>query len=339
MRGLDALHHLMSAALDLIRNSQRVLVAGHLRADGDSLGAAIVVARGLRALGKQVELVLPDPPDGRYGFLEAETAWTLYGGTGSLPEHDLAIVCDCSQLDRLGAMGVELDRLASPRLVVDHHPFDRSEHHWDAEFHDVSAAATGLLAVDLIRQLGGEPDAVALEAAFVALMTDTGWLKYSNADARAFAAAADLVGRGVNPDKVYRAIYQQTDPGTPRGIGAALSHTEYVADGLAVIGWIDSASLQAAQGELIDTDEVLDILRAVGSVEAVAFLSERSGRVKVSFRSKSRVDVNLVAREIGGGGHARAAGASFPEGTTMQQAREQIAALLEAAVTAHQSAP
>lgn len=327
----------MSAALDLIRNSQRVLVAGHLRADGDSLGAAIVVARGLRALGKQVELVLPDPPDGRYGFLEAETAWTLFAGTGSLPEHDLAIVCDCSQLDRLGAMGVELDRLGSPRLVVDHHPFDRSEHHWDAEFHDITAAATGLLAVDLIRQLGGEPDAVALEAAFVALMTDTGWLKYSNADARAFAAAADLVGRGVNPDKVYRAIYQQTDPGTPRGIGAALSHTEYVADGLAVIGWIDSASLQAAQGELIDTDEVLDILRAVASVEAVAFLSERSGRVKVSFRSKSRVDVNLVAREIGGGGHARAAGASFPEGTTMQQARKQIAALLEAAVTAHPS--
>jgi bifunctional oligoribonuclease and PAP phosphatase NrnA len=328
----------MSAALDLIRKSQRVLVAGHLRADGDSLGAAIVIARGLRALGKQVELVLPDPPDGRYGFLEAETSWTLYAGTGSLPEHDLAIVCDCSQLDRLGAMGLELDRLASPRLVVDHHPFDRAEHHWDAEFHDVTAAATGLLAVDLIRQLGGEPDTVALEAAFVALMTDTGWLKYSNADARAFAAAADLVGRGVNPDKVYRAIYQQTDPGTPRGIGASLSHTEYFAQGLAVIGWIDDASLQAARGELVDTDEVLDILRAVRTVEVVAFLSERGGRVKVSFRSKSRVDVNLVAREVGGGGHARAAGASFADGVTMQQAREQVAALLEAAVSAQVSA-
>lgn len=329
----------MSAALDLVRSSQRVLVAGHLRADGDSLGAAIVITRGLRALGKQVELVLPDPPDGRYGFLEAETAWTLFAGESSLPEHDLAIVCDCSQLDRLGAMGVELARIGKPRLVVDHHPFDRNEHHWDAEFHDVTAAATGLLAVDLIRQLGGEPDAIALEAAFVALMTDTGWLKYSNADARAFAAAADLVGRGVNPDKVYRAIYQQTDPGTPRGIGAALSHTEYLAEGRAVVGWVDSASLQAAQGELVDTDEVLDILRAVGSVEVVAFLSERNGRVKVSFRSKACVDVNLVARKIGGGGHARAAGASFPEGTSMQAARAQIAELLQAAVQALDSAP
>lgn len=323
----------MNPTLDLIRQSQRVLVAGHLRADGDSLGAAIVVTRGLRALGKQVELVLPDPPDGRYGFLEAETSWSLYAGAGSLPEHDLLIVCDCSQLDRLGAMGAELKELGTPRLVVDHHPFDRAEHHWDAEFHDVTAAATGLLAIDLIRQLGGEPDAVSLEAAFVALMTDTGWLKYSNADARAFAAAAELVGLGVDPDKVYRAIYQQTGAGTPRGIGAALSHTEYFANGQAVLGWIDQASLQEAGGELIDTDEVLDILRAVGSVEVVAFLSERGGRVKVSFRSKTQVDVNQLARQVGGGGHARAAGATFPEGQSLASAREQIASLLESAVS------
>lgn len=324
----------MSTAVDLIRASERILVAGHLRADGDSLGAAIVLVRGLRAMGKQADLVLPDPPDGRYGFLERRTPWTLYGGSGSLPEHDLVIVCDCSQLNRLGAMGAEVDALGSKRLVVDHHPFDRAVHHWDAEYHDVTAAATGLLAVDLVRELGFEPDEVALEAAFVALMTDTGWLKYSNADARAFAAAADLVGRGVDPDSVYRDIYQQTSAGTPRGIGAALTNSEYLADGRAVLGWIDAASLRAAGGELIDTDEVLDILRAVQTVEVVAFLSERGGRVKVSFRSKTWIDVNQIARKVGGGGHARAAGATFADGVTIDEARAQLSELLEAAVAA-----
>lgn len=324
----------MSHALDLIRASQRILVAGHLRADGDSLGAAIVMVRGLRAMGKQAELILPDPPDGRYGFLERRTPWSLYAGSGSLPEHDLVIVCDCSQLDRLGAMGAELDSLGSKRLVVDHHPFDRAIHHWDAEYHDVTAAATGLLAIDLVRELGGEPDEAALEAAFVALMTDTGWLKYSNADARAFAAAADLVGRGVDPDSVFRDIYQQTPAGTPRGIGAALSNTEYLADGRAVLGWIDAATLRAKNAELIDTDEVLDILRSVQSVEVVAFLSERGGRVKVSFRSKTWIDVNQIARQVGGGGHARAAGATFAEGTSIDDARAQLAELLESAVAA-----
>ncbi|MCH2101108.1 MAG: DHH family phosphoesterase [Planctomycetes bacterium] len=324
----------MSTSLDLIRASERIVVAGHLRADGDSLGAAIVLARGLRAMGKQVELILPDPPDSRYSFLERRTPWSIYSGKGSLPDHDLVIVCDCSQLDRLGAMGTEIEILGSKRLVVDHHPFDRAVHRWDAEYHDVTAAATGLLAVDLLRELGEEPDKIALEAAFVALMTDTGWLKYSNADARAFAAAADLVGRGVDPDSVYRDIYQQTSAGTPRGIGAALASTEYLADGKAVLGWIDGATLRTAQGELVDTDEILDILRAVQSVEVVAFLSERGGRVKVSFRSKTWLDVNQGARQIGGGGHARAAGATFPEGVSIVDAREQLSELLEAAVSA-----
>lgn len=324
----------MPTAVELIRASERILVAGHLRADGDSLGAAIVLVRGLRALGKQAELILPDPPDGRYGFLERRMPWSLYAGKGSLPEHDLVIVCDCSQLERLGAMGAEVDALGSPRLVVDHHPFDRAEHHWDAEYHDVTAAATGLLAVDLLRELGGEPDEAALEAAFVALMTDTGWLKYSNADARAFAAAADLVARGVDPDSVFRDIYQQTAAGTPRGIGAALASTAYLADGRAVIGWIDESTLRSVGGELVDTDEVLDILRAVQSVEVVAFLSERGGRIKVSFRSKTWIDVNQIARQVGGGGHARAAGATFSVGTSMDDARAQLAGLLEAAVAA-----
>lgn len=324
----------MTDPLSLIRSSERVLAAGHLRADGDSLGAAIVLTRGLRQLGKSVELVLPDPPDGRYGFLEEQTPWSLYDAEQGLPEHDLVLVCDCSQLDRLGAMGEEVARIGKPRIVVDHHPFDRAVHHWDAEFHDVSAAATGLLAVDLVEQLGVEPDEVALEAAFVALMTDTGWLKFSNADARAYAAAAKLVERGVDPDRVFRAIYQRTHPETPRGIAAALATTEYLADGQAVLGSVTAAELEAAGGQLVDTDDVLDILRAVGSVEVVAFLSERGGRIKVSFRSKTRVDVNQLARRCGGGGHARAAGATMPEGISMAEARAQLAVLLEEAVAA-----
>lgn len=324
----------MTSAADLIRASQRILVSGHLRADGDSLGAAIALARGLRALGKEVSLLMPDPPDGRYGFLEEETPWQIYDAARGLPEHDLVLVCDCSQLDRLGAMGEEVAAAGKPRIVVDHHPYDPEVHRWDAAWHDSNCAATGLLALSLLRELGVEPDGASLEAAFVALMTDTGWLKYSNADAEAYRGAAELVAGGVDPDRVFRAIYQQTEAGTPRGIGAALRSTEYLADGRIAIGWVDEATLREAGGVLVDTDEVLDILRAVQSVEAVGFLSERNGRVKVSFRSKTWLDVNRVARRCGGGGHARAAGASFAPDVSMDEARARVAAELQAAVEA-----
>lgn len=321
----------MKEACQLIHASQKILLCGHLRADGDSLGSAIILARALRALGKEAHLIMPDPPDPRYQFLFERTPWTLYQGEGSLPDVDLVVVCDCSQLDRLGMMGEEVKARGIKRMVVDHHPYDPEVHRWDAAVHDVSAAATGILAFELAQELGAPVDEASSEASFVALMTDTGWLKYSNADARAFACAASLVAGGVDADRVYRMIYQQTSAATPRGMAAALATTEYHADGQIAIGYVSPQALAECQGELEETDEVLDILRAVQSVEAVAFLSPRNGRVKVSFRSKTWLDVNQAARQCGGGGHQRAAGATFDASVSMEQALEKVRQVLLAA--------
>ncbi|MBC8406236.1 MAG: DHH family phosphoesterase [Planctomycetes bacterium] len=318
----------MKQACQLIRKSQRVLLCGHLRADGDSLGSAIVLARALRAIGKEVHLIMPDPPDPRYQFLFERTQWSLYQGEDSLPEVDLVIVCDCSQLDRLGLMGEEVECRGFKRMMVDHHPYDPEVHFWHAAVHDTTAAATGILAFELAQELGAPVDEISSEASFVALMTDTGWLKYSNADARAFQCAASLVAGGVDADRVYRMIYQQTSAATPKGMTAALATTEYHENQTIAIGHLTPENLHAVGGELEETDDVLDILRAVQSVEVVAFLSLRGSRVKVSFRSKTWLDVNQVARQCGGGGHQRAAGATFAEGVSMEEALEVVRANL-----------
>lgn len=319
----------MSEALQLIQNSSRILLSGHLRADGDCLGAQSVLFHVLRGLGKEVEVMLPNPPDGRYGFLEAHTPWSLFEGT--LPEADLLIVCDCNQLDRLGRMGEAVARSSMARIALDHHPIEE-DHGWTALFHDETAAASGLLALDLADLLGAtDLPLVAYEAAFVALMTDTGWLKYSNADAAAWQAAGRLVAQGVDTERIYDLVYQQAESGRPIGIRAALENLSYHADGHIAIAFVSQERLRALGAALEDSDEILDILRGVRQVEAVGLLTEREGgMVKVSFRSKRHLDVNKVARSVGGGGHARAAGASFREGTTLEQAVASVrSALLE----------
>ncbi|MHC4824526.1 MAG: DHH family phosphoesterase [Planctomycetota bacterium] len=309
----------MSEALRLIQDSHRILLSGHLRADGDCLGAQSVLFHVLRGLGKQVEVMLPNPPDGRYGFLEAHTPWTLF--EGSLPGADLLIVCDCNQLDRLGKMGEAVAQSSMPRIALDHHPIEE-DHGWTALFHDETSAASGLLALDMAEALGvTDLPLPAYEAAFVALMTDTGWLKYSNADAAAWQAAGRLVERGVDTERIYDLVYQQAESGRPIGIRAALENLSYHAEGHIAVAYVGLERLRELDGALEDSDEILDILRGVRQVEAVGLLTEREGgMVKVSFRSKRHLDVNKVARAVGGGGHARAAGASFRKGTTLEQA-------------------
>jgi len=198
-----------------------------------------------------------------------------------------------------------------PLLVLDHHPLSDDSPVWNAKVHDQTAAASGLLAVEFADYLGVPLPKESLEAAFVALMTDTGWLKYSNADARAFSMAARLVEEGVNVDACYQKVYQQVEQGRPLGIATALKNVEYLEGGKIAFTSVTDADLSAAHAELQDTDEIMDILRAVHSVEVVALLTERKGEPKLSLRSKSWVDVNQLARGLGGGGHARAAGATL----------------------------
>jgi phosphoesterase RecJ-like protein len=322
----------VSEAVRLVEQSSRVLLSGHLRADGDCLGAASVLYHALRQLGIAVEVMLPNAPDGRYGFLQQHTPWTVYEGT--LPSADLLIVCDCNQLDRLGAMGEAVAASTMPRIALDHHPME-GDHGWTALVHDPSAAASGQMALEFAAELGVESLPVeAYEAAFVALMTDTGWLKYSNADATAWAAAARMVEHGVDTAHIYDLVYQQAEPGRPRGVAAVLENLEYHADGRIAIAWVSEAELVELGGSIEDTDDVLDLLRSVRAVEAVGLLTERAGGVvKLSLRSKHYLDVNQVARGLGGGGHARAAGATFPQGTTLDAAVAQVRRAMLGAVS------
>lgn len=317
----------MQEAVQLVHRSQRILLSGHLRADGDCLGAQSVLYHAFRALGKEVSLLLPNPPDSRYGFLEAHSPWDLW--SGELPQADLLVVCDCNHLGRLGEMGDAVAASGIPRIAVDHHILD-GDQGWTALVHDMTSAASGLLALDFAEALGvKELPPEAYEAAFVALMTDTGWLKYSNADATAWAAAGKMVAQGVDTSRVYDLVYQQAELQRPVGIRAILENLEYQLDGKLAIAWVSQQRLAELGGSMEDTDEVLDILRAVKAVEAVALLTEREGGVvKVSFRSKFSLDVNQVAREVGGGGHARAAGASFAAEVSLSQAVDRVREVL-----------
>jgi len=321
----------METALAMIRGARRVLIAGHLRADGDCLGSESVLYHALTGLGAEVRVMNPDPPDPRYAFLHAHTPFEVWMPGAAAPPHDLLLVCDCCTLVRLGAFGALLGAGSAPRLAVDHHPIDAAERaEWTALVHDVRAPASGLLAMRIARGLGVPLPLPALEAGFAALATDTGWFRYPTADAEAWALAAELVAAGVQPATIFAAIHQQTDAARPLGLAAALAATEYHADGRLALVALSQAALAACGGTLEDTDEVLEVLRGVGRVQAVAFVHELpDGRVKASLRSKlAALDLNPLARALGGGGHARAAGVTFAAGTALADARSRLLGVL-----------
>ena len=164
----------------------------------------------------------------------------------------------------------------------------------------------------------------------VSIVTDTGWFKYSNTDAETLAVAADLVARGVEPARMYNAIYQRNARTQPLGVARALARLEYAADGRIAV--IDLPHAEKGEVDLPDGDDVLDLVRAVGVVEVVLFLRElKDGTLKLSARSKTDFDVNLLARAFGGGGHAKASGATLPGPLAVTKKRVVDAAIAQLA--------
>lgn len=292
--------------LALIEGAERILLTGHVRPDGDCIGAQAGLARILTALGKDVVILNPDPPEAAFDYLSAEVAYGAYQG-GAVPEHDLLILLDISELERCGDLTAPLRAAPAKKLVIDHHVHHGDEW-WDAAFVDRSASATGVLVFRLAQALGVELDAVAARGLFTSLVTDTGWFKYSNTDAETLRIAGALVEQGVEPSELFSAIFQRHPAELPHALGGLLRRLEYYADQRLAVLTTATPDDQLNGG----SDMLLDILRAVDTVEVVLFLRHtKDGKFKLSARSKRDFDVNALARRFGGGGHIKASGATL----------------------------
>ena len=297
------------AALALLRDSARFLLVGHMRPDGDCLGAQAALAHGLTRLEKRVAIVNPDPPAPAFTYLAREVRFGVFDGR-NLPEHDVAVLLDFNELSRTGPMADELERAPSKKLVIDHHPH-QGRPWWDARFVDVSASATGVLVWRILRALGAPLDEQIARAVFTSIVTDTGWFRYSNTDAETLRLAGELVARGVEPAVLFQALFQHRPADEPLALAAVLSRLEYFLDGRLAVS-DQPLALAGGAPALEDGDPLLDLLRSVGSVEVVLYLREIEPELcKLSARSKTSFDVNALARRFGGGGHVKASGATI----------------------------
>lgn len=300
----------LTTFLQLLRDHQRFLLTGHENPDGDCLGSQAGLFHLLRALGKEVAIVNPDPIGKSFDFLLRHTPFGSSRGE-NVPEYDVAVLLDCSQLSRLGTLGPVLQQRRRPIAVVDHHV--GSEHGDGTHFYvDATAAATGVMVRRLHRELGVPLSAAGAEGIYLALIADTGWFRYSNTDAEVFALAGELVAAGVDVGAVYDNLYRRHHPESAMLLADALRRHRFTCGGRVAVVSLDKPLMERAARIDFDTDGVLEPLRSLDGVEVVVLLKERfDGAVKASLRAKADVDVQQICAAFGGGGHKKASGATM----------------------------
>lgn len=289
---------------EALARHHRFLVTGHIDPDPDALGSVLALARMLQHLGKDAVAASPDPVPDMFQFLP---------GAGSilLPDQvegpfDALVVVDCAP-DRIGKLAPWRKRVGVV-INIDHHGTNPRQEplHWV----EPEAAAVGEMVYKLSQVMGVPVDQQMATCLYAAIMTDTGSFRFSNTRAETFAIASDLVQRGADPAAIAGKIYEERPWSHLKLLALALATLDRSADGRVAWVSVTRKMMEEAGAGADELDGLVQFPRMARGVEvALLFRELPTGDTRVSFRSRTRVDVSRLAEELGGGGHARAAGA------------------------------
>jgi bifunctional oligoribonuclease and PAP phosphatase NrnA len=302
-----------SRAVKLVDGADCVCLACHVRPDADALGSMLAVAQALHGRGQRVVASFGDDPFAVPAILRFLPGLELLGPPASYPARpDVMLSFDASALDRLGKLAGPA-RAAGELIVLDHHASNSG--FGSVSLVDPGAAATAVLAAGLIDRLGiGLTRDVAM-CLYAGLVTDTGSFRFSSTTPQVHQFAARLLEAGADPAAVSRELYDRAPFGYLGMLAAALGRATLDRDAASGLGlvWTTVTRSDRAPSKLpLDAAEsVIDEIRRTSEAEVAAVLKEDDEGVwQASVRSKDVIDVGKAATQLGGGGHARAAGFS-----------------------------
>jgi len=290
---------------ELIEPKKRFLVLTHVRPDGDAYGCMLAMAHSLKEMGKEVSLWNEDGIIDRYRFLP-NSEWVASGEFPKGP-FDARIVVDTASADRAGHT-LEKDP-NSPIVNIDHHASNPS--YGDLAYIEPARASCGEVLLDLLKAAEMPVSRDTAECLFVAISTDTGSFQYPSVTPSTFRAAAELLEHGLDLGEISRQTYESNPPRRLLLLREVLQSAQFDADSRIGYFWITTESYKRSGAKPEDSEGMIDHIRGVHSVVVAVLFEEISGGViRISLRSKDkRIDVNAVAKQFGGGGHAAAAGA------------------------------
>lgn len=301
------------AVVDRIRRARRVLAVSHENPDADTIGSTLAVCRIAETLGASATPVCTDPVPPLFDFLDGVERFRMDPEPGA--GYDLLVVSDCATFDRVGAVAVRHPVLFAelPRVVLDHHASNDAA--GPADWIDPTSAATcemtSLLAMRLRVPL--DLDGGALAAALMAgIVMDTATFAHPNTTPRTLLVAAALVEAGAPLADISRRIYRTKAEAQLRLFGRVLARMESALDGRLVWTTLLDADLAATGAQPPHSEGIIDLLAQSESADVAIVFKEADGGTRISVRTRPNgVDATRLTGTFGGGGHARAAGATI----------------------------
>lgn len=302
----------LKKAAEFILSAGSVVVACHEKPDGDAVGSMLGLSGALKEFGKDVICYCIDRPEPSLDYLPGINEISFFL-ENPLPANCTLVIVDCNEAHRIGPEGQRLVEQASKVVVLDHHLGEGlclEQRLSDCcQYIDTEMSAAACICDLLLSELDINLSKNTAVCFYTALFTDTGGFRHSNTKRSTFELAGKLVDGGADPYKISRNLFQRKPAGSIELLGAVLKTLTFESGGK--VGVIHSTPYMLQESGTLESDmhDFVQYPRSVEGVEIAVFVKEfQEGKVSVSLRSKSEVNVEAIAKEFGGGGHFHAAG-------------------------------
>lgn len=290
--------------------AQRILILTHINPDGDAIGSLLGVWHLLQGLGKQALPIASSAPPSYAAWLPGAEHIQVYQPGSALPEADLVVMVDTATLTRVGQIfddhGPAITAL--PLVIVDHHVTNDGA--GTLNLIRPTAASTCELLYELFRAMGTPISPDQATCLLLGLTSDTQSFQTSATRPSSLRIAADLLELGADHRRVIHESYYALPASSASLIGLALSAMR--SDGKIVWTTVTQAMMRTTGAEDEAVDEALQLMQRIGDVAALVLFKERGdGTTKISLRARPPLDVSVLAKVWGGGGHKQASGATL----------------------------
>ena len=306
----------IETALYLLKFDKFAIVT-HRRPDGDTLGSAALLCRGLRQLGKTAHVLENPETTEKYAPLHEglTKAWAEEGDT---------VVCvDVASPNMLGAHFAPLQEKI--QLRIDHHgsatPFT------PFELVEPKTASCGEIVYGVLQVMGAKLDIPMAQALYTAISTDTGCFRYANTTAETLRVAADCKEAGADTFRLNQELFETNSLARLRLQGWLIENAQFLQDGKIAICALPLSKEQELGLTEDDMENISGFPRSIAGVKIAATLRQETAEtVKMSVRAVPGCDAAAICAAFGGGGHKGAAGASMK--MTMEEAVEAVKAVM-----------
>jgi bifunctional oligoribonuclease and PAP phosphatase NrnA len=283
--------------------SKNVVIASHVRPDGDAIGSLLGLGLALQDAGKSVQMVLVDGVSSSFKHLEGSEQ-ILKEPTG---EHDTFISVDCADFKRLGK---PFENFSQPDINIDHHK--TNENFGKLNLIEPDEVATAAILTNYLPEWGYRITKPIAAALLTGIVTDTLGFRTPNTNPSALRLCAMLMETGVDMADLYmKSLVKKSFPAA-RYWGAGLSSLEQK-NGIVWATLTVNERKKSGYGGNDDADLINMISAIEGNKVGMIFVEQNDHHVKISWRAlEPGIDVSKVAKHFNGGGHAAAAGADIP---------------------------